>query len=199
MKNIIFALLLASSTNVMAASHKHFTALGNGENSIYVSLKSRTDNHAPMSSLFEITDKSKKEIKLSEEIKEREIVGIFLSKKRLFIISQMTTEQGDNPIVYENVKNKWNKIVEIDCKNFSKIEILKNDLSVFCEHETENKISNETKMVSIKNMNIEKKITIPQLEINDNKINAKLEGSPFEWDKVKIGDNKLKILSVNDF
>ncbi len=199
MKNIILSLILLISINAKAASSKHFTALGNGESSIFVSVKKSVDNHAPMSSLFEISEKNKKEIKLSDEIKEREIVGIFLSKKRLFIISQMTNEQGDNPIVFENIKNKWIKIAELDCKNFSKIEILKNDLSVFCEHETENKISTETKLVIIKNINIEKKIIIPQMEVKDNKINAKLEGTPFEWDKIKIENNKLKDLSVNDF
>ena len=201
MKILITLLLCLSSTTIFSAERKTFSALGSGDNSIFVSVKKFSGEHGISSALFEIKEKDRKEIKLSDEIKEREIVGIFSSKKKLFIISQMTTEQGDNPIVFEFSNNKWSKLKELDCKNFSKIEIQKNDLNVFCEKEEKDtdKITNFNKLVSIKNLNIDKKITIPQLESSEGAISAKLIGIPFEWNKLKIMTKITKEMDVSEF
>ena len=201
MKLLITLLLCLGSTTIFSAERKTFSALGSGDNSIFVSVKKSSGEHGIRSALFEIKEKDRKEIKLSDEIKEREIVGIFSSKKKLFIISQMTTEQGDNPIVFEFSNNKWSKLKELDCKNFSKIEIQKNDLNVFCEKEEKDtdKITNFNKLVSIKNLNIDKKITIPQLESSEGAISAKLIGIPFEWNKLKIMTKITKEMDVSEF
>jgi hypothetical protein len=201
MKILLTFIICLSSTNLWAAERKTFSALGSGENSVFVSVKKSSTETGITSSLFEVKEKDKKEIKLSDEIRDREIVGIFTSKKRLFIISQLTSEQGDNPIVFEFTNNKWAKLKELDCKNFSKIEIQKNNLNVFCEIEEKNtdKITNFNKLVSIKNMNVDKKITIPQIESTEGAINAKLVGTPFEWDKLKIMTKVTKEIDVNEF
>lgn len=125
----------------------------------------------------------------------------FSQAKRLFIISQLTSEKGDNPIVFEFSNNKWARLKELDCKNFSKIEIQKNDLNVFCEKEEKDtdKITNFNKIVNIKNMNIDKKITIPQMESSEGAITAKLVGTPFEWDKLKIISKVPKEIDVSEF
>ena len=201
MKILLTFLICLSTTTLWSAERKTFSALGSGENSVFVSVKKSSTETGITSSLFEVKEKDKKEIKLSDEIKDREIVGIFTSKKRLFIISQLTSERGDNPIVFEFTNNKWAKLKELDCKNFSKIEIQKNDLNVFCEIEEKNtdKITNFNKLVSIKNMNVDKKITIPQMESTEGEINAKLIGTPFEWDKLKIMTKVTKEIDVNEF
>ena len=201
MKIFLTLIICLSTTNLWANERKTFSAIGAGDNSVFVSVKKTSPETGITSSLFEVKEKDKKEIKLSDEIKDREIVGIFTSKNRLFIISQLTSERGDNPIVFEFTNNKWAKLKELDCKNFSKIEIQKNDLNVFCEKEEKDtaKVTNFNKLVNIKNMNIEKKITIPQMESSEGAFSAKLVGTPFEWDKLKITSKITKEMDVSDF
>jgi hypothetical protein len=201
MKLLITFLIALGTTQLIAAERKTFSAMGSGDNSIFVSVKKSSVEHGITSALFEIREKDKREIKLSDEIKEREIVGIFSNKKKLFIISQLTTEQGDTPIVYEYSNSKWAKIKELECKNFTKIEIQKNDLNVFCEKEEKDsdKMTSFNKLVNIKNMNIDKKITIPQIESTEGSITAKLIGTPFEWNKLKVMTKSSKEMDVSEF
>lgn len=199
MKYIITLTTIIIATVSMAAETKKFTALGNGDNSVYVSVKKSSKETGAESKLFELDDKSKKEIKLPTELQERDIVGIFSHKKRLFIISQMTTEQGDNPVLYENINNKWSKIKEVNCKNFSKIEIEKNTVTFNCEMEDHQKTIQKSEAVKIKNLAVDKKITIPQTEIKDAKFSAKLEGTPFEWDKIRVQNSHSKDFNVSEF
>ena len=199
MKNILCLLTCFGACSVMGAEISTFSAVGGGDNSIFVSIKKSGEKIGTISSLYELNDKTKREIKLPEELRTREIVGIFSSKKHLYIVSQMTTEQGDNPVVYENSNQKWNKVSELDCKNFTKLEVEKEVMNVFCEHEEKDQKSIVNKLVTIKGMNVEKKLILPQTEIKETKITAKLEGIPFEWEKITVKNKKTKVYSVSEF
>lgn len=111
----------------------------------------------------------------------------------------MTTEQGDNPVIYESLNQKWKKVVELDCKSFVKIEVEKESVNVFCEQEENDKKKITNKIVTIKGMDIEKKITLPLTEINEPQLSAKFEGIPFEWEKITVISKKSKVYRVSDF
>jgi hypothetical protein len=199
MKHIFLILLTTWSLQAIGSERITFSAIGKGENSIFVSTKKSGEKIGTRSSLYELDEKNKKEIKMPEELKSREVVGIFSNKKKLYIISQMTTEQGDNPVIYESINQKWKKVVELDCKNFVKIEVEKESVNVFCEQEENDKKKITNKIVTIKGMDIEKKITLPLTEINESQLSAKFEGIPFEWEKITVISKKSKVYKVSDF
>ena len=48
-------------------------------------------------------------------------------------------------------------------------------------------------------MHVEKKLVLPQTEIKESKITAKLEGIPFEWEKITVKNKKTKVYTVSEF
>jgi hypothetical protein len=65
--------------------------------------------------------------------------------------------------------------------------------------EDHQKISQKSEAVTIKNLAVDKKITLPLTEIKEAKISAKLEGTPFEWDKIKVQNSHSKDFNVSEF
>lgn len=185
MKFLIFFLI---STNSFALDF--FTSVAAIDEAVFAGIKSKTKNEEVVSSLLVVKGNVPTKIDLPKDQDGREIVALVPMGKNLAVVSQLTAELGDNPIVLSFNPNskKWSTLGSADCKAFDKIEKTKGQLNFHCETPTQTEEVKKS-IVSVSLGIIDSQdlqISFPQDKAKSDKTQAELVGPSYAWKKLKV-------------
>ncbi|OFZ20666.1 MAG: hypothetical protein A2X94_04095 [Bdellovibrionales bacterium GWB1_55_8] len=130
-------------------------------------------------------------IELPAELRDREIVGILPAKQGVYVISQYTIEQGDQPLVhhFDTGPGRWKRVGQVDCPAFSVIHSSKKDLTFECEEldESGKTMPKKKSLALLKQFPVTARdLKIPQTQDAAASREVRLQGTPFEWDSLKV-------------
>lgn len=192
---MIFSLLVSLSSFVEGRTT--FTNVVNIEDRLVFAAVKKVETGMEMEShLLEVNlnDFQETKVKLPKEIDSREVVGLLPTKDgQILVVTQITRGGGDKPLVhrYGPSKKEWERVAEVDCISFSRINVTNNSLEFTCERTSDKgdvkkvveKVSSPTQLYS-------SSVTLPVTKVESKDFKASLEGESFEWTKLKITRGK---------
>lgn len=197
MKKILLTFTLL--TMQIAFAESTFTTVASLDNKVvYAAVKETKPGMEMISHLVEIqADKlSSKKIALPGELDGREVIALLPAEKgQLVVVTQITRGGGDQPQVhsYETSKAKWNKLGQVDCTSFARMKTTKDSVELACE-ETDPKgnVKLVSKKLPLKGVTLVETgdFSLPVTKIDKKSLKAELQGEEFEWNKVKVNQDK---------
>lgn len=200
MKKIIkLTLTLSVLVTQLACAESTFTTVASLDNKlVYAAVKESKPEMEMISHLVEIqADKlSSQKIKLPSELDNREVIALLPAQKGLLVVvTQITRGGGDQPLLhtYDSQKKSWNKVGKADCVSFAKIKLTKDSVEFACEEtDAKGNVKIVAKAVPLKNITLAETgdMILPVTKIDSKNLKAELQGDQFEWNKVKVNQDK---------
>jgi hypothetical protein len=191
-KTLISFLFLYSFSSF--AGSAVYTSLNFSGETLFAGVKISEKGEEPDTYLLQVNSQkmSSDKINLPAELIHREVVALLPSAgEDLVVVTQKTTEQGDNPLIhtYRPSLKKWTKVAEAKCMSFAKLEMSEKNLIFHCvETNDQGKEVIRPEKVATTGLKFSSKgaLSLPQTKVDSKDLKAELIGESFEWKELKV-------------
>ena len=186
------ALALAPATGFAGST---LTAVGTGGSEVLVGVRTATEPGAPpVTSIVAIDAASlaTRALPLPDALEGREVVALLPAGKNgdsWLVVTQSKVEQGDEPQIHQlaPAKKKWTKLGSVACPAMVGLTLSSGKLSFRCEEGAELPQPRIVeKSIAIKPSVKKIELTFPQAASSRGGVDATLEGTAPDWDRVRI-------------
>ncbi len=199
MKYSILLSFLFSSVSLSSFGDTEFTAVAASAKNAYIATTEMRPGHLPQAKIYSVDSHEfiVKNIKMSDEMLEREVIALFPLDSGLLVLTQHRLEDGDYPTLFKLDKDKWVMQGTLKCTVFNKINLNKDSLKVNCNSQNEKGVQKTTDVYLKLSSSVEKKIeySLPMNKSANEKMQISLEGQDYMWTEatIKSGEKSKKI------
>lgn len=196
---IIFILMIHSSFGFSAPVFTSIHML-DGKN-VYVATSDESGkNLTPKITKFNTATSKKSLLSIPQDLKSREILGMFFHHETLYVVSQWRIERGDKPRLhaFETNNKKWNRLGEFSCLSPKEIVFENKKVSLTCFGDKESSIE-----VAKLQLAMARSINLPQKSVQlAEKRELTLQGLDYYWKSMKLtndSNKNIKLFSASEF